>query len=243
MIINFIGECTINLLLSLKYIFTGRINLKNVISQCASIGYDSVLIVVIIALASGAVFALQIAKQFTLTGADGYVGGAIALSMLREMGPIFAALAVGARAGTAMAAEIGNMQVTEQIDALRVLKVDPIAYLLAPRLIAGTVMLPLLTVIALTVGILGGAAVAQVTVGLHFSRFLNSVWLYCNVDDIRISLVKAAVFGLLLTLVCCTHGLMTKGGAKEVGGSTTKASIWTATLILLCDYLLSWIFY
>jgi len=243
MITEFIGQCVINLLQTLKYIITGRINLKNTFIQSAIIGYDSVPIALIIALVSGAVLALQVSRQFVLTGAESYIGGLISVAIIREMAPVFAALSIGARAGTATAAEIGNMQVTEQIDAIKTLKVDPIEYIFVPRLIAGTIMVPLVTILAEFVGILGGMWVADFTVDVHPNRYLNSVWLYTSAHDIEISLVKAATFGLLITLICATNGMATKGGAKEVGITTTKAAIGTALAILVFDYFLTWVFY
>lgn len=243
MIINFIGQCVGNFLIATKYIFSGRVNIKNTLLQSATIGYDSITIALVITLISGSVLALQVAKQFVLTGADAYIGGLVSIAMVREMAPVFAALAIGARAGTAIAAEIGNMQVTEQVDAIKVLKVDPIEYLLVPRLIAGFLMVPLITILSETLGILGGMWVSQASVNIHPNRYINSVWLYLDIYDIKVSLVKAAVFGVLITLICATHGLNTKGGAKEVGIATTKSAIWTAIAILVFDYFLTWIFY
>ena len=243
MIIKFIGQCIINLLKAIEHIIHGRVSIKNTFIQCAIMGYDSLPIAMIITLVSGSVLALQVAKQFAITGAESYVGGLIGVAIIREMGPVFASLAIGARAGTAIAAEIGNMKVTEQVDALKVLKVDPIGYLLAPRLIAGFLMVPLVVILSETLGILGGMWVADAAVNIHPNRYLNSVWLYLSIRDIRISLIKAAVFGILITLICSTHGLLTRGGAKEVGIATTKAAIWTALAILIFDYFMTWIFY
>lgn len=243
MIIDFIGHCTINLIKSIRYIILGKVNIKNTLIQAAAIGYDSAPIALVISVVSGSVFALQVSKQFVLSGADAYIGGLISIAIIREMAPVFASLAIGARAGTAIAAEISNMQVTEQIDAIKTLKVDPVLYLLVPRLIAGTIMVPLITILAELIGILGGAVIADTTVGLHPNRFFNSVWNYTNIYDIKVSLIKSAVFGLLITLICSTHGFLTKGGAKEVGASTTKAAIWSALAILLSDYFMTWAFY
>jgi len=243
MIIDFIGNCVINLYEALKCIFQRKIRLKNTLFQAASIGYDSLPIAVTISLVAGAVLALQVSQQFVQTGADAYIGGLVSIAITREMAPIFASLAIGARAGTAMTAEIGNMSVTEQIDALKTLKVDPIAYLLVPRLIAGFIVVPLVTVIAEFIGIIGGMFVANSTVALHPYLYAKSVWLYSDVYDIKASIAKAAVFGILITLICTTHGLQTKGGAREVGLSTTKAAIWTAVAIPVFDLLLSWMFF
>jgi phospholipid/cholesterol/gamma-HCH transport system permease protein len=243
MIISFIGLCLINLFKAIKCIFSGNISLKKTVFQAAVIGYDSLPIALTISMVAGAVLSLQVSQQFILTGADSYIGGLISLAITREMAPIFAALAIGARAGTAMTAEIGNMSVTEQIDALKVLKVDPVGYLLVPRLLASLIVVPLVTIIAEFIGIIGGMFVANNTVALHPYMYIKSVWLYSSVYDIKSSLVKAAVFGVLITLICVTHGLQTKGGAREVGISTTKAAIWTAVAIPVFDLLLSWMFF
>lgn len=243
MLLNFIGLCVINFIEALKCIFRGKISLKNSIYQAATIGYDSLPIALAISLMAGAVLSLQVAQQFSLTGADSYIGGLISIAITREMAPIFAALAIGARAGTAITAEIGNMSVTEQIDALKVLKVEPVGYLLVPRLLAGIIVVPMVTLLAEFIGILGGMFVANNSVALHPYLYIKSVWLYSSVYDIKTSLVKAAVFGVLIAVICTTHGLKTAGGAREVGISTTKAAIWTAVAIPLFDLILSWMFY
>lgn len=221
----------------------GRISLKNTISQAAIIGYDSLPISLTICLVAGAVLSMQVAESFIISGADAYVGGLVSIALTREMAPIFASLAIGARAGTAITAEISNMSITEQIDALKALRVDPIEYLLVPRVIAAVVVVPLVTILAELIGIIGGMFVANVTVSLHPRLYIQSVWLYTDTYDIQISLVKAAVFGLLTALICTCHGLRTTGGAKEIGVSTTRSAIWTAVTILLVDLLLSWIFF
>jgi phospholipid/cholesterol/gamma-HCH transport system permease protein len=243
MIINFIGLCTINLYKAARCIFKGQLNFKKTVYQASVIGYDSLPIALTISMVAGAVLSLQVSQQFMLTGADSYIGGLVSLAITREMAPIFASLAIAARAGTAMTAEIGNMSVTEQIDALNVLRVDPVGYLLVPRLLAGLVVVPLVTIIAEFIGILGGMFVAQSTVSLHPLMYIKSVWLYSNTYDIKTSLVKAAVFGVLITLICVTHGLQTRGGAREVGISTTKAAVWAAVAIPLFDLILSWMFF
>lgn len=238
-----IGHCSENLLTSLKFLLKGQISLRNTLLQAAIIGVDSAVIAVVISMVSGAVLALQISKQFIQNGADAYIGGLVAVSIIREIAPLFASLSIGARAGTAITAEIANMKVTEQIDALKVLRVDPIYYLVLPRIIASMAMLPLITIIAQVLGILGGMVVAKIVVNLHYTRYITSVWRYTDIYDIETSLIKSVVFGLLIALVCSTIGLLTKGGAKEVGRATTQAAIWTASAVVLADYILTWIFY
>ena len=242
-ILKFIGECSINFYNSLKYLLKGETDIKKVLTQAAFIGYDSVGMALTITFVAGSVLSLQVGKYFSMTGADSYVGGLISVAMIRELAPIFASLAIGARAGTSIAAEIGNMCVTEQIDAMKTLKTDPVSYLVLPRLIAGVIMVPLVTILSELIGILGGMWISFVTINMHPNRYINSVWLYSNTHDITVSLVKAAVFGLLISLICCTHGLNTKGGANEVGKSTTQAAIWSTTAILVFDYLITWAYY
>lgn len=241
--LSLLGECSINLKKALTFILKGKISLKNTIVQAAILGFDSAPIALIISMVSGAVLTLQVSKQFIQNGADSYIGGLVAIAIIREMAPLFVALAVGARAGTAIAAEIATMKVTEQVDALKLLQVDPVYYLIVPRLIAAALMIPLITIPAEFFGILGGMIVAKVTVNLHFNRFIESVWLYSKISDINISLVKALIFGILIAIICTTIGLATKGGAKEVGKSTTKAAIWIAAILIISDFLLTWIFY
>jgi len=246
MIVEFIGYCIITLITAIKKIVCCRgreINIKNTINQAAIIGYDSLPIALTICVVAGAVLSLQVAERFILSGADAYVGGLVSIAITREMAPIFASLAIGARAGTAITAEIGNMSVTEQIDALKTLKIDPIDYLLIPRLLAGFIVVPLVTILAELIGIVGGMFVANATVKLHPYLYLRSVWLYTDTYDIFVSLLKAAVFGVLVTLICTCHGLRTTGGAREIGISTTRAAIWSAVAVLLFDLLLSWIFF
>jgi phospholipid/cholesterol/gamma-HCH transport system permease protein len=187
--------------------------------------------------------ALQSAQRFAQSGATAYVGGLVALAIVREIAPIFTCLAVGARAGTAIAAEIANMQVTEQVDALRILRINPIRYLMVPRLLACLCALPMLTMIGGVVAVAGVMVVAQTVTGLHYSKFLESVWLSLKPSDIRISLFKSMIFGIILAAISCTIGLSTRGGAKDVGLSTTRAVIWISVTIIIADFLLTWVFF
>lgn len=243
MLLRTIGHCSLNFIKALSFLLKGQISLKNTFIQAAIIGFDSTAIAIVISMVSGAVLTLQISKQFIQNGADAYIGGLVAVAIIREMAPLFASLAIGARAGTAIAAEISNMKVTEQIDALRLLSVDPTYYLVLPRLVGAAIMLPLVTILAEFIGIMGGMIVSKITVNLHYNRYFDSVWRHVKIYDIYTSLIKAMIFGILIAIICATIGLLTKGGAKEVGRSTTKAAIWTASAIILADYILTWIFY
>ena len=241
--ISFLGKCIENLILSIKYILKRQTRISSIVAQAAAISFDSLPISLIIVFVSAAVIAIQVSKQFLMTGAEAYVGGSIAIIMIREIAPGFVALAIGARAGTAISAEIANMQVTSQVDAIKTLKVDPVGYYFSPRLIASAITVPMVVLISEFVGILGGLLVAYFTIGLHPARYIHSVWLWLSTRDIYISLLKAVVFGILVALVCATQGYETKGGAKEVGISTTKAAVRSTVYMLIADFIINLIFY
>ena len=241
--IDFFGKCVHNLWTSVCYMFSGKTRLTHVIAQAATISYDSLVISLVIAFVSAAVIAIQVSKQFLMSGAEAYVGGSIAIVMIREIAPGFVALAIGARAGTAISAEIANMQVTSQVDAIKTLKINPIGYYFSPRIIAAAITVPMVVLIAELVGIAGGLLVAKATIGLHPARYINSVWLWLSAKDIYISLFKGVVFGILIALVCATQGYETKGGAKDVGESTTKAAVLSTVYMLLADFFINLIFY
>lgn len=241
--IDFLGKCIQNLYLSLRYTLSGRTRFTAVLTQAAAISYDSLIISLVIVFVSAAVIAIQVSKQFLMTGAEAYVGGSIAIVMIREIAPGFVALAIGARAGTAISAEIANMKVTSQVDAIKTLKVDPIGYYFSPRILSAAVTVPMVVLIAELVGIFGGLVVSNFTIGLHPSRYINSVWLWLSTRDIYISLFKAFIFGSLIALVCATQGYETKGGAKDVGESTTKAAVLSTIYMLLADFIINIIFY
>lgn len=241
--INFLGKCMMNLFLSARYTLSGRSRFTSVIAQAAAISYDSLIISLVIVFVSAAVIAIQVSKQFLMTGAEAYVGGSIAIVMIREIAPGFVALAIGARAGTAISAEIANMQVTSQVDAIKTLKVDPVGYYFSPRILAAGVTVPMVVLIAEVIGILGGLVVSYFTIGLHPARYITSVWLWLSARDIYISLLKAFVFGILIALVCATQGYETKGGAKDVGISTTRAAVLSTVYMLFADFIINLIFY
>ena len=241
--IDFLGNCIKNLYLSIRYCLSGGTRFCSVLSQAASISYDSLVISLVVVFVSAAVIAIQVSKQFLMTGAEAYVGGSIAIVMIREIAPGFVALAIGARAGTAISAEIANMQVTSQVDAIKTLKIDPVGYYFAPRLLAAAVTVPMVVLVAEFVGIFGGLVVSYGTIGLHPARYINSVWLWLSTRDIYISLLKAFVFGILISLVCATQGYLTKGGAKDVGTSTTRAAVLSTVYMLIADFIINLIFY
>ncbi len=241
--INFLGLCIQNLISILKYLFSKQVRYSSIISQAAAISYDSLTISLVIVLIAAAVIAIQVSKQFLMSGADTYIGGTMAIVIIREIAPGFAALAIGARAGTAISAEIANMQVTSQVDAIKTLKVDPVGYYFTPRLIAAGITVPMVVLLAELIGIVGGMFVCFFTINLHPNRYINSVWLWLNTRDIYISLLKAFVFGIIIALVCATQGYETRGGAKEVGTSTTQAAIKSTIYMLIADFIINLIYY
>lgn len=241
--ISFLGCCAQNLYKSVKYLFSKQVRFSAVLAQAAHISYDSLIISLIIVFIAALVIAIQVAKQFLMSGADAYIGGTITIVIIREIAPGFVALAIGARAGTAISAEIANMQVTEQVDAIKTLKVDPVGYYFAPRIIAAAFTVPMVVLLSEVVGIVGGLIVSYFTIGLHPLRYMHSVWLWLELKDVYISLFKALVFGILIALVCATQGYQTRGGAKEVGISTTQAAIKSTIYMLIADFIINLIFY
>lgn len=241
--INFIGQCVQNLIIAVKYMFEGRVRFSAVISNAASIGYDSLPIALAIVFIAAVVISLQISKQFLMSGGESYVGGFMAIALIRELAPGFAALAISARAGTAVSAEIANMKVTSQVDAMKTLKVNPIGYYFAPRILAAAFTIPSIVLLAELFGIVGGMAVSYLTIGLHPARYMNSVWLWINMKDIYVSILKGFIFGIIITTVCATQGYNTEGGAKNVGISTTEAAIKATVILLSADLIIALLFY
>ena len=191
------------------------------------------------ALFTGGVLALQTFKGFERFHAEAYVGSVVALSMLRELAPVLTGLMVAGRAGSAMAAELGNMRVTEQIDAIATMGVNPVQYLLSPRLVAAVTMVPLLCVLYTTVGMVGAYLIAVQVLGGDTGIFLQSVRDISVPKDIVMGIVKAGVFGFIVSAVSCRHGFFATGGARGVGLATTRAVVESCVAILIANYLLT----
>jgi phospholipid/cholesterol/gamma-HCH transport system permease protein len=210
-----------------------------IFQQMEFVGVKSLNVVILTGSFVGAVFSLQSYYGFSLFGAESLVGSTVALALARELAPVITSLMIIGRAGSAMAAELGTMKVTEQVDALMVMAVNPIQYLVVPRVIAGIVMLPFLTILANFVGILGGYLVGVYILGINSGMFIGRIIDYVDFSDLGIGLVKSAVFGLILSLVGCHQGLKTTGGAEGVGKATTQAVVVASVLILVTDYFLT----
>lgn len=205
------------------------------------IGVKSIFIVGLTGTFSGMVLSLQTVHSLRQFGAEGVVGSIVAVSLCREISPVFAALMVTARAGSAMAAELGNMRVTEQIDALTTMGVSPVQYLLSPRLLASVLMLPLLFVLYTCVGMLGAYVVAVNWLSVDPGVFTSNIEKYLAPSDLYMGLTKALVFGFLLCSISCTQGFFASGGAKGVGEATTRAVVLSSVAVLVMNYLLtSW---
>lgn len=207
------------------------------------IAYFSLPVVALTALFTGMVLALQTYTGFARFNAESAVASVVVLSVTRELGPVITGLIVAGRIGAAMAAEIGTMRVTDQIDALRTLSTDPMKYLVAPRLLAGTLAMPLLVVVANILGVMGGFLVATMKLGFVGSTYLTGTWDVLEMMDVVSGLVKAAVFGFLITLMGCWYGYQSLGGAQGVGKATTKAVVAASILILAFDYVLTEAFF
>ena len=211
--------------------------------QMVEIGYFSLPVVGLTAIFTGMVLALQSYTGFSRFNAESAIATVVVLSMTRELAPVLAGLMVAGRIGAAMAAEIGTMRVTEQIDALVTLSTDPFKYLVAPRLIAGLTMLPLLVLVADIIGVFGGYLVGVYKLGFNPSNYIKLTWDYLKTIDVVSGLVKAGVFGFLIALMGCYHGYHSEGGAQGVGRATTNAVVSASILIFAFNYVLTAIFF
>ena len=225
------------------HLLKGKINRRNTLEQMSIVGPDSLAIALITAVFVGAVFTIQVAREFLNFGAVQAIGGVLALALSRELAPVLTAVVIAARVGSAFAAEIGTMKVTEQIDALYVLKSDPIDYLVIPRVIACCVMLPILTIVSLVMGSIGGIFVASSIYNISQATFIESIQTFVQVWDLVSAMVKAVIFGALIAIIGCNCGLTTTGGAKGVGQSTTTAVVIALIAIFICNFFLSWLMF
>ncbi len=211
--------------------------------QMVSIGYYSLPVVGLTALFTGMVLALQIYVGSSRFNAEGAVATIVVIGITRELGPVLGGLMVAGRVSAAMAAEIGTMRVTEQIDALVTLSTNPFKYLVAPRLIAGTLMMPLLVLIADIIGVMGGYLVGTQKLGFNYGTYLRNTFDFLEPLDVISGLVKAAVFGFIIALMGSYHGFHSKGGAQGVGRATTNAVVSASILILVANYIVTELFF
>lgn len=218
------------------------VRVNNIIRQMNAIGVGSIPIILLVGLFTGAVFALQTGYAFRLFNAETMVGSTVGLSLTREIGPVFTALMVIARMGSAMSAELGSMRVTEQIDALESMAINPFHYLVVPRVLAAIAMLPLLTTLFNVIGFLGAYIVGVGLLDIPAGPFVSKMEYYVDASDLYGGLVKAAIFGFLLTILSCYEGYTAQGGAAGVGKATTRAVVVSSVAVLIVDYFLTqWI--
>ncbi|MFQ4144571.1 MlaE family lipid ABC transporter permease subunit [Chlorogloeopsis sp. ULAP02] len=225
------------------HLLQGKTCHRQILEHAIAVGPASILPVLLVNGFAGMIFTIQTARELVRFDAVSTVGGAFALAFCRELAPILTASIIAGQVGSAFAAELGEMRVTEQIDALHMLKTDPIDYLVLPRVIACSLMLPILTIIGLVVGIAGGVFAAEQFYQILPEVFLESVRNFLVIPDVLIVLFKGLIFGLMIAVVGCSWGITTIGGAKQVGESATAAVVTTWVLIFIVDFFLSLLLY
>lgn len=239
----FVGECAILFWDILRRLFKRPFEITEILNQMAFIGAASVPIVALTSFSSGAVIALYSADVLVKYGATNLAGATVGLAVTREIAPVLAGIMVAARAGSAMAAQIGTMAVTEQIDALRALSVHPTKYLAIPRMVAAVVMLPVLNLIGIYAGVFGGYLIAVTNSRVPHGSFMMSLRQFVEVSDITGGVYKTIVFGIIVSLVACQQGLRTKDGAVGVGRATTNTVVITMVLIYVANFAMTWLLF
>ena len=216
---------------------------KEIIEQCSRFAVSSLPITLSIVSMTSIIIAMQVAGEMVKYGGGNFVGMLMAILTVREEGAIMSGFAIISMIGSSLASEIATMRVTEQIDAIKVLKVNPVHYLFTPRIIAGTIMMPLVVIIASVAGILGGAVAANVTSELPYRAYFDSVWFGLSMHDLNVCVLKSISFGFAITLISCACGMAAKDGAKGVGIATTKAVVWSFVAIVIIDLLFAAAFF
>lgn len=226
-----------------SYIFKLEIDKKEVIEQASRFGVSSLPITLSIVGMSAIIVAMQVAGEMVKQGGGNYVGQLVTILIVREDAVIMSGFAIISMIGSSLAAEIATMRVTEQLDAMQALKVDPLRYLFVPRVVAGMIMMPFVVIVSAVVGVLGGALASNLAGGLNYRAFFDSVWYGLYMKDIKVCLAKAVFFGATIALVSCSCGYSAKGGAKGVGIATTKAVVWSFVAIAIWDLLFATAFF
>jgi phospholipid/cholesterol/gamma-HCH transport system permease protein len=238
-ILDILGGFVLFLLKIIGTTFTTRLKFTQLLLQIDQIGVGSFSIIFLTGASTGLALALQTYIGLNRFGAHEFIGVIVALGMTRELGPVMTGLMVAGRSGSGMAAEVGTMQITEQIDALRTLSINPFQYLIVPRIIASVFVLPLLAVFSMLCGIAGGYLYAVYVLEIPADMYINSITKYLELKDITGGLFKASMFGLILSWVGTYNGYRTTGGARGVGMATTRTVVVSSIMILIANYLLS----
>ncbi|MBX9770063.1 MAG: ABC transporter permease, partial [Candidatus Obscuribacterales bacterium] len=237
--IGLFGQATIMFFHTLRYVFRGDISWPEVMRQANMIGIGSLYVVGVTGLFTGFAMSLQISKELAAFGADTAVGGVVALALIREIGPITAGVMVAGRVGSAIAAELSSMVVSEQIDALKIMRVDPVQFLVVPRFLASLVMIPALSIYSMFLGLAGAIFIAQAKSNIPPETFLDSVKQTVVGTDFITHIVKSVIFACIIIFFSCSIGLSARGGAEEVGHATTRAVVWTMTIIFIANYIVT----
>ncbi|KAI5066032.1 hypothetical protein GOP47_0018656 [Adiantum capillus-veneris] len=224
-------------------ILQGRVHLRNTLQQLESVGPRSLGVCLLTGSFVGMAFTIQFVREFARLGLTRAVGGVLSLALSRELSPVVTAIIVAGRVGSAFAAELGTMQVSEQTDTLRVLRTDPVDYLVTPRVIACSVALPILTLISFTVGMAASVLLADSVYNVSANIILDSAKKALQPWDFISTMIKSTVFGAIISVVSCAWGVTTLGGAKGVGESTTSAVVISLVWIFIFDFILSWCFF
>jgi phospholipid/cholesterol/gamma-HCH transport system permease protein len=230
------GKVMLLFLKTLAFIFRPPFDMRNLLKQVEYVGIKSIPVVVVTGAFTGMVLALQSYTGFKRFNAEAFVGTVVALSMTRELGPVLCGLMVSGRVGSAMAAELGTMQVTEQIDALYTLAINPVKYLVVPRFLASLIVMPILTTFADIIGIMGGYLVSTMLLGSNPTVYMRRTYDYLDLEDLYIGLLKACIFGMIIAIIGCYQGMNTRGGAEGVGKATTNPVVVASLLILIANY-------
>jgi phospholipid/cholesterol/gamma-HCH transport system permease protein len=237
--LSYFGELSELHLRTLVHLLRGAIEYRPTIEQMSGVGVSSLPIVAVTMLFSGMVFSYHVADQATLLGASTYIGWVVAETMARELGPALTAIVVAARAGSAMAAELGTMKVTEQIDALRTMATDPVQYLVVPRYLAAMVMVPMLTLIGVVIGTGGGYFMASNTTDMTAAVYFGGIQANMEVWTVAAGTIKSIFFGIIIAVIGCHQGLYTEKASEEVGRATTRAVVNCIMLIYAANLALT----
>jgi len=238
-LLSFLGRVGLFLVQALGLVFVPPLKIQRILRQMHFIGARSLLVIALTGLFTGMVLGLQGYYTLTRFGSEAYLGPAVAISLITELGPVLSALMVTGRAGSAIAAEIGIMRITEQIDALEVMALNPIRYLVVPNIVAGLIVMPLLGALFAVIGIYGGYLVGVQLLGVSSGTYFGSMTDFVGMTDIRNGLYKSLSFGLVITFLCCFKGYHTGYGAEGVSKATTEAVVVSSVTVLVLDYFLN----
>ncbi|MBX9691158.1 MAG: ABC transporter permease [Cyanobacteria bacterium] len=233
--LTLLGQVVMLFARTLGFMIRGQIDWRESFRQCYVIGVRSFVVVSVTALFVGFAMSLQISRELVLFGADTAIGGVVSLALIREIGPITAGMMVAGRVGSSVAAEL----TTEQIDALKVMRIDPVQFLVVPRYIAGLCMMPVLSIYAMAVGLIAGILIAQGAANLPVATFLDSVKVTILDRDFHVHFLKSLINATIVIMFSCAIGLNTRGGAEDVGVATTRAIVWTMTCMFICNFIVT----